>query len=54
MTLGPNLGLRMYRVAFARPVSLADAQRAATKFSQVKGVEFAEPDRLVTGSVTVN
>ena len=54
MTLGRNLGLRMYRVDFARPVSLSDAQRAAAQLSRAPGVEFAEVDRLVTGSVTAN
>ena len=54
MTLGRNLGLRMYRVDFARPVSLVDAQRAAAQLSRAPGVEFAEVDRLVTGSVTAN
>ena len=54
MTLGRNLGLRMYRVDFARPVSLVVAQRAAAQLSRAPGVEFAEVDRLVTGSVTAN
>ena len=54
MTLGRNLGLRMYRVDFARPVSLIDAQRAAAQLSRAPGVKFAEVDRLVTGSATAN
>ncbi len=46
MSLGPNLGLRMYRIDFAQPVSAAAAQKAAVQMSQDKKIEFAEPDSL--------
>ncbi|MCF8537589.1 MAG: S8 family serine peptidase, partial [Candidatus Nanopelagicales bacterium] len=52
MTLGPNLGLRMYRVDFAQPVTLAQADKAAAQMTKDKGVQFAEPDRLVSATVT--
>ena len=52
MTLGPNLGLRMYRIDFAQPVNFATAQKAAGQLSGAPGVEFAEPDRLVAGTVS--
>ncbi len=52
MTLGPNLGLRMYRVDFAQPVTLTQAEAAATSMMRDPGIEFAEPDRLVSGRVT--
>ncbi len=51
MTLGPNLGLRMYRVDFAQPVTLAQADKAAAQMTKDKGVQFAEPDRLVSATV---
>ncbi len=54
MTLGPNLGLRMYRVDFARPVTLAEAKLAASQMAKDKGVQFAEPDRIVRANVTAN
>ena len=54
MTLGPNLGLRMYRVDFASPVTLVDAERAATQMMKDRGVQFAEPDRIVRANVTAN
>lgn len=52
MTLGPNLGLRMYRVDFANPVTLAQAEKAATQMSKDKGIEFAEPDRIVRATIS--
>lgn len=52
MTLGPNLGLRMYRVDFAEPVTQAQAEAAASAMSKARGIEFAEPDRRVSGRVT--
>lgn len=54
MTLGPNLGLRMYRVDFASPVTLAQADRAAAQMMTDKGVQFAEPDRIVRATITAN
>ena len=52
MTLGPNLGLRMYRVDLAQPVSFAAARRVSARISTHKAVEFAEPDRMLTSSIT--
>ncbi len=54
MTLGPNLGLRMYRVDFAEPVTQAQAEAAASAMSKARGIEFAEPDRRVSGRVTAS
>jgi hypothetical protein len=51
MTLGPNLGLRMYRVDFAQPVSRVGADRAAGQMMRDPGIEFAEPDSLVTATL---
>ena len=51
MTLGPNLGLRMYRIDFAEPVTLDEAQSAAASMMKDPGIEFAEPDRVVSGRV---
>ncbi len=50
LTLGPNLGLGMYRIDFTKPVTLAAARVACTQMSQAKGVEFVEPDRLLKAS----
>lgn len=52
MTLGPNLGLRMYRVDFAAPVTMAQAERAAAQMAKDKGVEFAEPDSIVQAQIS--
>ena len=52
MSLGPNLGLRMYRVDFAQSVSAAAAQKAANQMSKDKKIEFAEPDSFVSAQVS--
>lgn len=52
MTLGPNLGLRMYRVDFATPVTRAEAERAADQMMRDPGIEFAEPDSVVSAGVS--
>lgn len=54
MTLGPDLGLRMYRVDLAQVVSRAEAERAARQMMRDPGVEFAEPDGIVTASVSAD
>lgn len=54
MTLGPNLGLRMYRVDFASPVTLVQADKAAAQMMKDRGVQFAEPDRIVRATITAN
>jgi len=54
MTLGPNLGLRMYRVDFSQPVTVEQAQRAAIEMSKDKKIEFAEVDSFVTAQITKN
>jgi len=51
MSLGPNLGLRMYRVDFAQAVSAAAAQKSANQMSKDKKIEFAEPDSFVSAQV---
>lgn len=52
MTLGPNLGLRMYRVDFAEPVTRAQAEKAAAQMARDKGIEFAEPDSMVSAGIS--
>jgi len=54
LTLGTSLGLRMYTVEFAAPVSNAVAQRTARQISRDKGVEFAELNLLVSANLTTN
>lgn len=54
MTLGPTLGLRTYRVDFASPVTLAQAQKAADQMLKDTGVQVAEPDRIVRATITAN
>jgi hypothetical protein len=53
MTVGPYLGLRMYRVDFAEPVSVAVAERVAKQLSRDRGIEFAEPDSIVSTQVSI-
>jgi serine protease len=48
LQVGPYLGLRMYRIDFAQPVSERVAKRVATQLMQDPGIEFAEPDSIVT------
>jgi len=54
LTLGTSLGLRMYTVDFAAPVSKAVAQRTAAQISRSKGVEFAELNLPVSTNITTN
>ncbi|MCH9677721.1 MAG: hypothetical protein K0U30_08945, partial [Actinomycetia bacterium] len=54
LTLGTSLGLRMYTVDFAEPVSMAIAQRTARQISRSKGVEFAELNLPVSTNITTN
>ncbi len=53
LTVGPYLGLRMYRIDFAQPVSIAVAERVARQLSRDPGIEFAEPDSLVSAQVSI-
>jgi len=48
LQVGPNLGLRMYRIDFTQPVSERVAKRVATQLMRDPGIEFAEPDSIVT------
>lgn len=53
LIVGPYLGLRMYRVDFAEPVSEAVAERVAKQLAQDRGIEFAEPDSIVSTQVSI-
>lgn len=53
LTVGPYLGLRMYRVDFAKPVSTAVAKRVAKQLMRDPGIEFAEPDSIVSTQVSI-
>lgn len=53
LTVGPYLGLRMYRVDFAEPVSVAVAERVAKELARDRGIEFAEPDSIVSTQVSI-
>jgi len=44
----------MYRVDFASPVTRAQALQAAAQMTKDKGIEFVEPDSIVTAQVTRN
>jgi hypothetical protein len=51
LSVGPNLGLRMYRIDFAQPVSERVARRVATQLMRDPGIEFAEPDSIVSAFI---
>jgi outer membrane protein OmpA-like peptidoglycan-associated protein len=51
LSLGTYLGLRMYQVDFATPVSLAVARKVAAEMTRSTKVEFAEPNGRVSISV---
>mgnify|MGYP007043434189 FL=1 len=51
LTLGPNLGLRMYRIDLDEPVSQNAAQAIADVLARDPGIAFAEPDAWVGGRV---
>jgi len=53
LSVGPYLGLRMYRVDFAEPVSESVAKRVATQLARDPGIEFAEPDSIVSTQVSI-
>jgi hypothetical protein len=48
LQVGSNLGLRMYRIDFTQPVSERVAKRVSTQLMRDPGIEFAEPDSIVT------
>lgn len=52
LTVGRNLGLRMYRLDLTEPVSESAAQRIANALAKDSGIEFAEPDSLVQAQVS--
>jgi hypothetical protein len=54
LTLGSYLGLRMYLVQFAAPVSVSLAEKVAAQITKSTKVDFAEPDRPVSISVQGN
>jgi hypothetical protein len=53
LSVGPYLGLRMYRIDFDEPVSAAEAERVARQLARDRGIEFAEPDALVSAQVSI-
>lgn len=53
LTVGAYLGLRMYRIDFAQPVSVAVAERVARQLARDPGIEFAEPDSLLSTQVSI-
>jgi hypothetical protein len=53
VSLGPNLGLRMYRLDLASPVSRDDAQQIAALLAKDQGIAFAEPDSFVSKQVSI-
>jgi hypothetical protein len=53
LTVGPYLGLRMYRVDFAKPVSQGVAERVARQMSRDPGIAFVEPDSIVSTQVSI-
>lgn len=52
MTLGPNLGLRMYRIDLTQSLPIAQAERIAAQMMKDPGIEFVEPDRIVSAQVS--
>lgn len=52
MTLGPNLGRRMYRIDLAQSLSIVQATRVASQMMKDPGIVFVEPDRLVSAQFT--
>ena len=53
LSVGPYLGLRMYRIDFDAPVSVAEAERVARQLARDRGIEFAEPDSVVSAQVSI-
>lgn len=53
LAVGPYLGLRMYRVDFAEPVSVAVAERVSKELARDPGIDFAEPDSIVSTQVSI-
>lgn len=52
MTLGTNLGLRIYRIDLAQRLPIAQAERVAAQMAKDPGIEFVEPDRIVSVQVS--
>jgi subtilisin family serine protease len=52
LSIGRSLGLRMYRIDFAQPVSEQVAEQVAADLMEDPGVAFAEPDSLVSTQVS--
>lgn len=53
LSVGPRLGLRMYRIDFAKPVSQTVAARVARELSRDPGIAFAEPDSIIAARSSV-
>jgi len=53
LRVGRYLGLRMYRIDFAEPVSESVAEGVAEALMEDPGIAFAEPDSIVSTQVSV-
>jgi hypothetical protein len=53
LRLGRYLGLRMYEIRFAEPVSESVAERVAEALMDDPGIAFAEPDSIVSAQTSV-
>jgi hypothetical protein len=53
LRLGRYLGLRMYEIRFAEPVSESVAERIADALMDDPGIAFAEPDSIVSTQISV-
>jgi len=52
LSIGRSLGLRMYRIDLAEPVSEQVAEQVAADLMEDPGIAFAEPDSLVSTRVS--
>lgn len=53
LSVGRSLGLRMYEIRFAEPVTESVAEQVAEALMDDPGVAFAEPDSIVSAQVSV-
>jgi len=53
LRVGRYLGLRMYRIDFAEPVSESVAEGVAEALMEDPGIAFAEPDSIVSTQVSI-
>ncbi|HEV8024216.1 MAG TPA: hypothetical protein VGP37_04945, partial [Candidatus Nanopelagicales bacterium] len=53
LSVGRSLGLRMYEIRFAEPVTESVAEQVAEALMDDPGIAFAEPDSIVSAQVSV-